>query len=589
MLNFADQCLDLARSILGQNLESINEDGTIAPLDGEESRLDEPGHAALAIGEYYRATQKNQLEGIDLIDLSARTITAQIFTEEESENGLAYAALGLLSFGPAKDRNPVWERLLDPTRETMDRRLLARTDYDDHNQAFNIAKSVTRYSLGLSKKDETGKLLDRFIERIESNSSQNFVDDAPNAEGRGRLGGAYDIYGVLSHVLIRQALQLHANINLRERKLPTLRNYFDRYLKMLPDLVRQDGLGWSYGKAIGVYGQMHCISLLLQSMRDGWIDAAKRPQYQDILRRLFSYFFISYLDQERGYLDIRDAERDTIPRHTTRMANFDAARYLCQWSRLARAIGGSSEAQAAPPKKVSRFIVFDKSSRKEQGLFLYSDPGSGLHVQLPLISAGGELASTPLAFPHCPGVFDFPANTYLPILLPELTFQGKATVPAFYGRRCTTSLGAQKAVVFSYEQPELITTEEKFLNGVGSVKVSWSFIGNKITSEFIYTVKNQVKLEKLRYVMAIGTPHSHFRPGNALALGAEGLRASVVRDDFQAQWEETDVVTNDPAYRGYWGNIHYLQTLSREHPLVMRPGQQYRLTVSFEPDITTVE
>ena len=54
MHNFSDQCLDLARSLLGNNLQHINEDGTVAPAPGESSRVDEPGHAALAIGEFFR-------------------------------------------------------------------------------------------------------------------------------------------------------------------------------------------------------------------------------------------------------------------------------------------------------------------------------------------------------------------------------------------------------------------------------------------------------------------------------------------------------------------------------------------------------
>ena len=49
MENFADQCLDMAQSILGHNLGSITEQGAIAPVCGEEGRLDEPGHAALAL------------------------------------------------------------------------------------------------------------------------------------------------------------------------------------------------------------------------------------------------------------------------------------------------------------------------------------------------------------------------------------------------------------------------------------------------------------------------------------------------------------------------------------------------------------
>ena len=165
----------MAQSILGHNLESITEQGAIAPVSGEDSRLDEPGHAALAIGEYYRATNESTLGGYDLIDLAARTVTAQAFAPEEMENGLAYAALGLLSFSPAKDRNPVWERLMDPTREQLDKLLLERSDYENHYQAFNIAKAVTRFSLGLSKKDETGRLIDRFLERIDTKSSTGYI------------------------------------------------------------------------------------------------------------------------------------------------------------------------------------------------------------------------------------------------------------------------------------------------------------------------------------------------------------------------------------------------------------------------------
>ena len=88
---------------------------------------------------------------------------------------MAYASLGLLSFGASKERNAVWERLLDPTREQLDQCLLARSDHEDHYQAFNVAKSVARFSFGLSKKDDTGKVIDRFVERIEANSSSGFL------------------------------------------------------------------------------------------------------------------------------------------------------------------------------------------------------------------------------------------------------------------------------------------------------------------------------------------------------------------------------------------------------------------------------
>ncbi len=585
MQNFADQCLDMARAMLGHNLGAIQQDGTIQPVPGEASRPDEPGHAALAIGEFFRATSETTFEGIDLVDLAARCITAQAFSSEEYENGLGYAALALLSFGPAKERNPVWERLLDPTRECLDRRLLTRSDFTNHYQAFNLAKAVTRFSMGLSKKDETGKLIDQFIARLDQSSSAGFFDDAPDTG----IGGVFDVYGPMTLVFMRQALQLHANIHLRDRKLPSLRTVAEKYLRLLPDMVRADGQGWIIGRAAGAYGQMHCISLILQALRDGWIPADKEPHYIELLRRLFQYFFLTFLDQEQGFLVIRDHERNTWEEHTTRMANFDGARYLCQWSRLARSIGRKMEATVAPRRTGGRWVIFDKSGKKEQGLFIYQNTDSGLHLQLPLMGGGRHGISDYLPFPHCPGIFDWPANTYLPVMLPELTIGDKQVVPAWYGKRCVTGLGLRNSFFFRYEQPEFITRDEEILPGLGSVKVSWTFAGDKITSEFLFTVKKPVTCDRFRYVLVIGAPHSEKHAPMTFALGEKGLGCAVEKDDFQAVWQETEVVTNEPGYRTCWGNIHYIQTLVRDHPLIMRPGQQYRLTISFAPDVGMLE
>ena len=581
MQNFADQCMDLARSILGNNLQHISEAGSISAADGEDTRIDESGHAALAIGEYFRASGETELEGHDLNDLAARCITHQAFASEESENGLAYAALGLLSFGAAKERNEVWERLLDPTREQLDQRLLSRSDYNDHFQSFNIAKSVSRFSLGLSKKDETGKLIDQFVERIQEHSSGGFCDNNP--EG---FGGVYDIYGALSFIFIRQSLQLHANVHLKDRKLPKLRTFAEKYLRMIPDMCRQDGLGWSYGRSVGAYGQLHCISLVLQAMRDHWVPEEKTPLYLDTLRRLFQYFFVTYLDQENGLLMIRDSERNTVENHTTRMANFDAARYLCQWSRLARVIGGSLRVPTPNRSKTGgRFVIFDKSHKKEHGLFLFRDENAGIQFQLPLVGPGKEVTSDSLAFPHCQGIFDWPVNKYLPVLLPELTFDDQVVIPSYYGKNCVTGIGLRNSFYLRFEQPDLVRTDGTFAYGLGSCQVQWSFGQGKVTSEFTFRVKNQVTMNSMRYAIVIGSPHSAYRLGTTLRQGTAGLRPTVEKDDFKAAWGDFETVTDDPEYRGYAGNVHYVQFLRREHPLIMRPGVQYKFQISFEPDI----
>ena len=582
---FAEQCQELAKSILWNNLGAINEDGTLSPLDAEAAVATEPGHAALAIGEYYRATGETQIEEFDLVDLAARTITAQVFDEERNENGLAYAGLGLLSFGPAKDRNAVWARLVDETREALDRQMLMRSEFSDHRQAFNIAKAVTRFSFGLTKKDETGKLIERFLEQIKSNSSCGFFDDA-GGEG---VGGTFDVYGILAFVMIRQSLQLHANLHLRDRKLPSLRTHAEKYVKMMPDLVRQDGLGWAYGENIGAYGQMHCISIILQALRDDWITPEKKPVYLDVLRRLFQYFFQTYVDPEQGFLVIRDEERSTIDRHTTRMANFDAARYLSQWSRLARSIGGTlSDARPAPAKSGGKFTLYQRG-RRENGLFSYSDAASGLHLQIPLVGNRGRANSDSLAFPHSPGIFDWPTNRYLPIMVPELNFGEQRVVPCYYGKSCVTGIGRRNSLFFAYEQPDLITVEEKIIPNLGSCKVRWEFKGTKITSEFAFEVKSQTTIDSMRYVLAVGMPHSRHRVGTSLKLGEEGLRPNILKDDFQGEWQENEIVAQDPDSRTYWGPLFYLQTIARNHPLVLRPRQIYRFAVEFDPDLTLAD
>ncbi len=579
---FAQQCLDLARAILTHTLPSINEDGTIIPFEGEAATPSDSGRVALALGEYYHATQETHLAGYDLVDLTARALTAQVFTEAEAEaeEGLGYLSLGLLSFGPSKERNPVWERLLDPTREQIDKRLLVRADYNDFRQCFNIAKAVARFSLGLSKKDETSHLIDLIVQRASERSSEGFIDNAPE----GSFGGLYDLRGLWAFVFIRQALQMHANIHLRDRKVSSLRTVSEKYLKMLPALARPDGIAWSFGQGVGLRTQMACISVILQAFRDNWIEPAKQPLYADLFRRLFSNFFASYIDADHGFVSARDSEREASGGLSTVIANFDAARMLAQWSKTARTLKLPTTAPEPATSVSGRWVFFDRSARKEQGVFLYNEPERNLYLQLPLTS-GLPNTSSSLAFPHMAGVFDWPSDKYIPVLTPELTFAEGVFVPSFYGKGCTAGLNPGGGFFFKYEQPDAITTEQKIVSGVGSWKVAWSFRNGKITADFAFAPKKTLELERFRFMIALGSYHSIFAPSGALHLGEGSQRCQILKDDFQSAWLEPEEVTRDPAYRGPFGNIHYLQTLERSHPLALRPGKVVNFSFSFEPEV----
>lgn len=586
MQNFANQCLDLARSLLQQNLGAVAADGTVTPLPGERMRADEPGHVALALGEYHRATNETAIGKIDIVELTARCIRAQIAIREGSDNGLAYACLGLLSFGASKERNLVWERLDAGTREAIAARLAEEQVHANHFQAFDIAKAVCRFSLGMTDKDTSGALVDRLLDGIASASSGGYFDDAPKAGDPEALGGCFDLYGLVALVFARQALQLHTSPAARDAKLPRLRTHAEKYVRLLLETSREDGLGWSHGRGIGAYGQLHPVSVLLQALRDRWVPADKEPQARDLVRRLFTHFYGAFVDLEHGVLVIRDDERDTIPGHTTRMANFDASRYLCQWSRLAKTIGGPlTVLPSAAGQPSCRYFPFDRRPGKEQGLCVYSDPASGLHVHLPLVSGGGRALSDSLAFPHMPGAMDWPVQLARPCFIPHFRIAGREVTPSYAGKNVQVAMGNRGAFLFRYEMPDLVDIRERALPDLAALRVEWEFLGGKMIGRFTLVARAPFVIESLRLVLPIAYPHSRLNAHGSRSLGAEFHRCQVVRDDFGGAWGDLETVSTDPSHRTCWGKIHYYQVYERDNPLQARAGQALGIEVSYEPDI----
>ena len=82
--------MDLARSLLGNNLQHINEDGTVTPAlmvkVQELMNLDMPSQLV-----NFSVTGEVEVDEYDLHDLAARCITQQAFEEEANDNGMAYA------------------------------------------------------------------------------------------------------------------------------------------------------------------------------------------------------------------------------------------------------------------------------------------------------------------------------------------------------------------------------------------------------------------------------------------------------------------------------------------------------------------
>ena len=88
-------------------------------------------------------------------------------------------------------------------------------------------------------------------------------------------------------------------------------------------------------------------------------------------------------------------------------------------------------------------------------------------------------------------------------------------------------------------------------------------------------------------MMAMSAPHSIYGANN-LALGEHNFGAVVEHDDMMLNWQEAQDVSGDPAYKTCYGKIHYLLTLSRDYPLIMHPGQSYKLALELSPNIMKV-
>jgi hypothetical protein len=228
----------------------------------------------------------------------------------------------------------------------------------------------------------------------------------------------------------------------------------------------------------------------------------------------------------------------------------------------------------------------DKTPRKEQGLLSYSDPTSGLHMVLPVLSNGSHKFSDSLAFPHMPGVMDWPANVYTSPFIPEYTIGDRVYTPSFYGKNLQVAMGTKAGTYhFRYEQPDLIDKDEKLSSGVASLKVDWELNGGRIVGRFILIPKAAVTLENFRLVLPIAATHSRMTPGSALILGPESHRCEVLKDDFHGEWLETKVVSEDPKHRTCWGKMHFYQVLERNKPLALRAGTPYAFEIAFQPDI----
>jgi hypothetical protein len=157
-------------------------DGTLLPPMASSPGSDEPGHVAFALGEFYRATGETTLKGYDLIDLAARCDHGP---DVHRARGGKRPRLRL--------PRPPGLRSLQGTQPGLG--APGRGDPAAHRQVPAAPQRLRQslaglqrrqgrgplQSFGLSKKDETSRLIERMVERINQTSSAGFSTTRPAA------------------------------------------------------------------------------------------------------------------------------------------------------------------------------------------------------------------------------------------------------------------------------------------------------------------------------------------------------------------------------------------------------------------------
>jgi hypothetical protein len=554
MQHFADQCLDIAHLLLGGHLDEKK-------IEGEGGCAGKIAHALVTY------LSQSGTKGEAQLEIAAQYVASQFYYGRSDAEGCALAALALASMGLNRLRNEIWKRFTADVQARIGQWMRTPLQLSPGERIYAIIQAIVAFGMGFVDRDQSDRMVEQYLIAVQRESVGGFVDTAT-----GGLGGRYDVSGLCQLLLLREALRFHANVHIRERRLPTLRTCMQPYLRLAGHIIRRDGANWAFGEPHGPVASLATCAMLTGALADGWIAAAERAGSVTLLRLLFRHFFLHQFNREEGCMHGAESVADRM----------DAAHLLvfcCHFGRMVRE-NFSQQGTVAKPTAGGRHICFDRTVKKEQGLLLYTD-GSGAIFQLPLIGGGG--AGSDWAFPHCPGILECPPAARSPIFLPEFTAEGKVTTPSFYGKAVTTGLDGARNFQFRYEQPDLITVRGEIIPGMAACEARWTFSPNRLRADFSYTPRRTLRLDRFEYAVAVPAVDGD---GDGLALGPGGIQITVPVDDFHGEWQPAHDVSQDTDWRtADGGQIRELHRYVRLLPLQLQVGRSYRFSIILDMDI----
>ena len=539
MRNLARQCLDIAESILGDQLSKLPASEHLSLyvelyLSGQQSCQSEDLKAALGDMVDLPQTPSNLLA---LLRLSASFTTPKV-AENNTDLKAALKQVLQAHLSPS-DKDDLLKKVL--------KSLLKTYVQPDH----------------LVQPD-----LELLLRSFEKTSTRRYLDPDGKA--------CFDLEGLKLLCLLFHALSSHSQFRKREEFLSSLRPYFDKYTRIIGNLAAIDGFAFIFGRQVGVFTQLYPIELMACAFQQNWVQAKELPFCLQGTSKLFQRFFLHYFDPETGQLNSQ-AYRGFSHKETPTLVSLEVLGILSRLFCLAHSLNLELKGQHTPfKKKVGRFITFHKTQRKEHGLFFYYNPANGLKLTLPLVGLGDGHSASSLAFPHCPPLMDIPTGRCLPNFVPHLHFGNHIVTPSIYGKHCNLKLDSQQNILFTYRQPELISLEGKTLD-IGESQINWLFADTFFASEFIFTLNKRATLNAFHYFVSESKWEKY-----PLHPPAHTLKTILLVDDFKTRDHSLGKLSSLPGYYTPYGCLTRIKEYTRSHPLIMRPNQPYVFKTRFD-------
>ncbi len=564
-LKRSDLYSSVADELLAGCMETIDRQGrcTLDPEYGEVW----PGTVIYVTGELHRVRQ------VDLTDVGGRDLIriSQAYMRQWDTNheiNVCFALMGLGLLGRKGQANPVLDAIDTGRLGELRDICQVHRSFENNWEAFNACIAAGRHLVF----DEPAEAMLAHAEKIAAKyDATGYFDDT-------QRGGNYNSYALMSlNYCLRAAELLDEGDAVREQIESRFRPHVDTHVSLIRELISPDGTGWTFGRSAGALGQMQCIALLEQVLAKGWLSGADAAWARGAGRAMTLRMIDLFWDADRRWFCFHDDERKAYKYRKSLPMAWDLLRYYLQLEACARQDerrGDLAEADTIHAGPRAKEIVTDPNAKT--AIYVWSD---GLdHVVLPIMGGPEHVTGDSLPHPCARGLFEWVTQTPAPVLVPRFVISGEGdgepieAWPAWRAARTELDRRDDCDVYRVVFDPLYDSAGAPVKVGLSDC-VEYVFSPGRFERIDTLEVTTTVRLESLDMEVLQPATHSRWRDGYGEVYPLEvSFESDLPGVSISAPLD----ISNDPAYRNYYGHPSRCWRISGEQ-MLLRPGR-YQLT-----------